>query len=590
MWTPWRTPPYLGLILFFLIASYTALPAWALTAGEGKTLALSGKYATSGGEATYTLPLALAPGRGDHQPTLSLDYQSDSPNGAMGMGWSLGGTSAIYRCGQNLRIDGRWGGVNFDDHDRYCLDGQRLIAVKGKDGAPLTEYRVEKNGYDKIISFGQSGQSGPKYFRVWRTDGIVYQYGYTADARVELPGQTEVYQWARNAILDISHNNVIQYHYEEDSGSGEHQLSKITYVGGQVTFDYESRPDKTSQFLHGSRLQRTQRLSRIRVGDASGTEVGVYQLRYQSSPISSRSVMTQMQYCPSQGPCSTPITFDWYAPAETDVFQRDKTKIDFEHVRYFDANRDGHKMPYGVKSKAETLTWCTESITNGFRGLMRDLSGKQTEPGMTGFTLQGSLDAPLLLPRPFEIKFAGQCGPKGRGSWYEYHYDEEIPSARSYQPELNGVLVDYSKQSKSQVAGDFNGDGKQTLIVKAHKYGEPLATQVLDIDNDGIDDTTYINDDYRYFHLSSNHHQAFRIPDNPYVMSLFADINHDGYLDWVRVTRGYNVLYVKYRLFNGKSFEPEVSSPALPQPIQREVYFVDVNADGYPELYVNGHF
>jgi hypothetical protein len=26
------------------------------------------------------------------------------------------------------------GGVNYDDNDRYCLDGQRLIAISGQDG------------------------------------------------------------------------------------------------------------------------------------------------------------------------------------------------------------------------------------------------------------------------------------------------------------------------------------------------------------------------------------------------------------------------------------------------------------------------
>ncbi|HDY8121392.1 TPA: hypothetical protein RQK91_002757 [Vibrio vulnificus] len=591
--TPWRH------VFTWLVAPlFFTLPVEGLASTGDLSAALTGEYATRGGEATYSIELSIAKGRADFQPTLSLDYQSDSPNGVMGMGWSLGGTSSIYRCGQNLRIDGRMGGIHFDANDRFCLDGQRLIAVKGQDGQSQTEYRVEKNGYDKVVAFGFSEGEGPSYFKVWRTDGTIHQYGGSDDARVELPGQTNVYKWARNEISDVSRNNLIQYVYEEDTASGQHHLKQIAYVGGQVTFDYESRPDKAYQFLHGSQLQRAQRLTHIQVRDAQGSQVGQYQLDYQMSPISSRSLLSQVQYCAANGQCTTPITFDWYASSETDVFQRDKTKIDFEHVRYFDANRDGHKAPYGVKSKAETLTWCTESITNGFRGLMRDLSGKETAPGMPGFALQGSLDAPLLLPRPFEIKNGGQCGPKGRGSWYEYHYDDELPAAHSYQPALDGVLVDYSKQSKTQVAGDFNGDGKQTLIGKPYKYGKPLATQVLDIDNDGIDDYTYINDYYRYFHLSSNHHQAFRIPDDPYVMSLFADINHDGYLDWIRVSEGFNVLYMKYRLFNGKSFEPERSSPALPRknshdPIvqsgMEKIYFVDLNSDGYPELYVNGH-
>ncbi|EPF7755555.1 SpvB/TcaC N-terminal domain-containing protein, partial [Vibrio parahaemolyticus] len=137
------------------------------------TLGLSGDYATSGGEATYTLPIVVSAGRAGHQPELSLDYQSDSPNGIMGMGWSLGGQSVIYRCGKNLETDGNWGGVHFNSDDRFCIDGQRLIAVEGPDGGDLTEYRIKKNGYNKIVSFGSSGSSGPAYFKVWKTDGSV---------------------------------------------------------------------------------------------------------------------------------------------------------------------------------------------------------------------------------------------------------------------------------------------------------------------------------------------------------------------------------------------------------------------------------
>jgi hypothetical protein len=35
------------------------------------------------------------------------------------------------------------GGVNYDDNDRYCLDGQRLIAISGQNGKSGSEYRTE---------------------------------------------------------------------------------------------------------------------------------------------------------------------------------------------------------------------------------------------------------------------------------------------------------------------------------------------------------------------------------------------------------------------------------------------------------------
>ncbi|MEF1214489.1 SpvB/TcaC N-terminal domain-containing protein, partial [Vibrio alginolyticus] len=203
------------------------------------------------------------------------------------------------------------GGVNFDSNDRYCIDGQRLIAVKGVNGANLTEYRVKKNGYDKVVSFGRSGDSGPEYFKVWRTDGSVYEYGVTADSRVELPEQSHVYKWALNKVTDLSKNNHIDYFYKEGVNTGSHQLSSISYVGGKVSFEYEARPDKTFQYLYGSKLSRIERLERVVIHDADLNELGSYDLNYDESRITKRSLLQDIRYCTEDGACSTKVLFSW---------------------------------------------------------------------------------------------------------------------------------------------------------------------------------------------------------------------------------------------------------------------------------------
>ena len=187
----------------------------------------------------------------------------------MGMGWSLGGLSSIRRCGQNILKDGRWGGVNFDAKDRFCLDGERLIAISGKDGEHLTEYRLENNGYAKIVSFGRAG-NGPESFKVWYKDGSVYQYGVTEDSRVELASKPSAYKWAVNQISDITKANHIRFIYDEDNAAGTHRLARIEYVGGQVKFGYQSRPDSSTHYLGGSLLRRNQRLNTITTLDSQG--------------------------------------------------------------------------------------------------------------------------------------------------------------------------------------------------------------------------------------------------------------------------------------------------------------------------------
>ncbi|EOX4412988.1 SpvB/TcaC N-terminal domain-containing protein [Vibrio alginolyticus] len=600
------------------------------------TIGLSGDYATSGGEATYTLPIIVSAGRAGHQPELSLDYNSDSPNGIMGMGWSLGGQSVIYRCGKNLETDGKWGGVHFNSDDRFCIDGQRLIAVEGADGGDLTEYRIKKNGYNKIVSFGSSGSSGPAYFKVWKTDGSVLEYGVTSDSRVELPTESDVYKWSLNKRTDASKQNHILYHYREDNAGGSHQLASVSYTGGKVEFVYENREDKTSQYLHGKKLVRDQRLKRINTFDAEGMQTGNYQLDYQYSKYTGRSLLLDIEYGNASGGSSTPISFSWNEPSATRTtfgtppivntgnlsipeikykIPRVSKPLDFAKASYFDVNRDGYKEPFGVKEKSTTLFSC--SYKNFFDrsnlGSMLSLDGVSSKPGLAGYTLVGSIDSPQLLPRPNKFTSVGDCGPNGRYSKYEYRVDDDILSAQSYMPNLDGVLVEVpnvpnvgNKIGLKYISGDFNGDGKQTLRERIYVRNKMthVPMHVLDIDNDGIDDWVYVYGKQFVYSLSHKGHKTFSVPIqdkelcvrhlpslqkfcNNLAYLTFNDFNNDGYKDFAVVNN--KAKKIDVFAFNGIGYEKQGSTYNLPGK-EHKVEFIDYNGDGYPELYVDGKF
>ncbi len=93
-----------------------------------------GELSISNGVATYTVPIAMAPGIAGMVPELSLQVSSPGGNGIAGLGGSLSGLSSISRCAKTIAQDGFAAGVNLDRQDGYCLDGQRLILVKGNYG------------------------------------------------------------------------------------------------------------------------------------------------------------------------------------------------------------------------------------------------------------------------------------------------------------------------------------------------------------------------------------------------------------------------------------------------------------------------
>lgn len=284
------------------------------------TLLGNGSVSESGGF-RYQIPISIPPGAGDVSPKLSLSYDSAGPNGLLGRGWSLSGLSEISRCRSTIVQDGFNDGVDFDINDKFCLDGQRLVAVVGEYGADGTEYRTERDSFDRIVSYGQSG-SGPEYFRVWKRRGAIYEYGNSNDSSVRavidgVNGQSR-YRWRVNRISDRN-ENFLTIHYNHNLTTGESYPREIVYTGNsllqlapynRVMFEYESRPDKRSSYVFGSLQTNTQRLKSIHV-EAEETLAWTYHLTYETDSLLGESRVRSVTECDSLGKCLKPTTFDW---------------------------------------------------------------------------------------------------------------------------------------------------------------------------------------------------------------------------------------------------------------------------------------
>ena len=176
----------------------------------GKT---DGTFAvTDDGAATYRIPLWLPAGRNGVEPKLALVYNSNVGDGILGMGWKVEGLSMITRCAQDYARDGRRRAIQFDNLDRLCLDGQRLVLYSGTYNQTGSEYRTEYDRNLKIVQVGEDSLDGvansPTGFLVYLPDGTRQSYGLpSAGAPAGYLGAPTAVMQANRATVTIDDSN-----------------------------------------------------------------------------------------------------------------------------------------------------------------------------------------------------------------------------------------------------------------------------------------------------------------------------------------------------------------------------------------------
>ncbi|WP_185233703.1 SpvB/TcaC N-terminal domain-containing protein [Teredinibacter franksiae] len=193
------------------------------------------------GAATYSIPITLAAGTAGVTPQLSVGYSSGAGNGLLGQGWNLGGLSSISRCRQTLHQDAQVQPITWNNTDRFCLNGQRLLV---QDGAVYGEvdstYKTEIDSFVLVTAHGGAAGS-PDYFTVQAKDGSTTTYGgagaSVSEQRVYSEAgeqQDKILSWFIQKFED-SVGNPIRYIYE--STAEHHQLSEIRYAYGSSVDD-----------------------------------------------------------------------------------------------------------------------------------------------------------------------------------------------------------------------------------------------------------------------------------------------------------------------------------------------------------------
>lgn len=293
--------------------------------------AVPGQAGVSGGAATYSIPVSMAPGRNGMQPSVSLNYSSRSGNGIAGVGWSLSAGGAISRCGPTFaQGDSVTRGVQFDAaKDKLCLNGQRLMVTNDIDyGVTGAEYRTELDSFVRVKQTGGINEAGTT-FTVEHNSGLKQHYGVSGSYGAELVpgGLSTTLTWLLAKEEKDSDKNTIVYQYDNDTADGEVVLTHIFYTGEgstagdrQVSFSYrDDRPDTNTSYMAGGKLRQTklldeittyyaaQRVAKYTLNYSTGTDGGIVK-----SDASGRAILHSIEMCGvTNSDCLNPTHFSW---------------------------------------------------------------------------------------------------------------------------------------------------------------------------------------------------------------------------------------------------------------------------------------
>lgn len=206
------------------------------------------------GQVNYEIPIPALPGTGGLTPKLSVTYSSSTKSALVGYGFDLTGLSIITRVPPNKFNDGVSGHVDFTSSDKFSLDGARLIQTTSYDPT-IREFSTEQNSYSKITSYGAA--ENPDSFIVRTKDGLKYKY--LPNIRIlDLALSTYSLFWMLTRVTDTK-GNYFTITYTGDNQYHEIYPSRIDYTGNEsaslqpyasVRFTYESSPDSLNFYTY----------------------------------------------------------------------------------------------------------------------------------------------------------------------------------------------------------------------------------------------------------------------------------------------------------------------------------------------------
>ena len=590
------------------------------------------------GNATYNIPVDLPPGTAGLKPDVSIVYNSFSGDGLMGKGFSLSAISSITRVNTTVFHSGYISDIEFDDTDKYMLDGNRLMY----DGT-TRQYRTEMNPYSQIKIFSPNTSSA--HFEVRTKDGLIMEYGNTTDSRLcaQSPHTDQVAFWMLNKVRDRV-GNYYTYTYDKDEANGEIRLKQIDYTGStssmpycSVKFVYTNRNyDVNLNYIQGSKFKESKLLSEI--GIYYGTSLyRKYSMTYNYDGNDFTYLLSKITVTGLNNEALKPIVFDWYKNTDythEEVIYDQSTNaqnyIDKAYISLGDYNGDGRTDILATPMEdADWTGWklfCADTDGNklSYSG-SGTLPERYKEPVAGDFNGDGITDflacretAPKSLANGEEIPAGIEDVEASAASVTYYNYFIYYGTGSGFK--AGPVITSESRAHGVRVA-DFNGDGAMDLFIyykdkrgsedyKIYMSGYSSGTmtafkttstgriqsemnwdqvEVWDFDGDGLAEIMNLRDD-GYDYLDNNGGGSMHrtrtgsLPTKKHKIS-FGDFNGDRKIDLL-LTGWNNTEWNEWLtlLSTGAEFE-RYYFPKKFAAYSKDIYVCDLNGDGCDDFF-----
>ncbi len=459
------------------------------------------------GSGTFSVPIALPPGRRGLQPQVGLSYSTGSGNGPLGWGWSVGMPFISRQTDKGMPL--------YDKGDRFMYNGgQELVPIDMPSDEEWPSHIWDSADGDEIIYYRARIESVFMRFFYNRTkdtwlvqDRKGNHYFYGESEYEKMAGPKGTYMWSLSRLADVrrvttSGGNDVHYEYLDDGGtlyiedlywnSYENEYGALNKYQHNAHFVYEPRPDTTVSFATGFRVDQNLRLARVEVSSYQDKPTGerpltrVYLFTYQNEDYSFHSKLEQIQVCGRDwrdgygGTCLSPLSLsytripgispDGTTPTKTvpgfgylsEIVHNFEVSPDVsvsdENVDFMDINQDG--LPDLLVTNADYFGKDHGAILNDGLGRLDSSKAVKIEnPAGWSLNLQnlnvsvldmdgaGNAD---LLHMPYNEKYHFYR-LKGNGSTGEFIWKEtdDIP--------INGH-IDFTKDAMDIRLVDINND------------------------------------------------------------------------------------------------------------------------------------